>query len=109
MIIPYFNYEISFSLSNKTYFCIGLVVLFMVLANPPIYKLVGGILGLHEYEDKKSYHKYYLVGIHSIIYGLIIYLILSIYNPFKSIHNTKLIHKSIVPKSIIPKSKLFQK
>ena len=94
MIIPYLNYEISFSLSNKTYFCIGLMVLFFILSNPGVYKIVGGIIGLEEYEDNTSYHKYYLLFIHSIVYGIIIYLILTIYNPFASTHPHKLIHKS---------------
>jgi hypothetical protein len=92
MIIPYLNYEISFSLSNKTYFCIGLMVLFLLLANPGVYKIVGGIIGLEKYDDNRSYHKFYLLFIHSIVYCLIIYLLLSLYNPFISTH-TKKIHK----------------
>lgn len=95
MIIPYLNYEISFSLSNKTYFCIGLTVLFLIIANPEFYKIVGGVIGLSNYEDNRSYHKFYLLFIHSIVYGLIIYFVLSIYNPFTTTHShkSKLIHK----------------
>ena len=91
MIIPYLHYEISFS--NKTFFCIGLMVLFLIIANPAFYKIVGSIIGLHNYEDHKSYHKYYLLFIHSIVYAIIIYLVLQIYNPFTSTHPHKLIHK----------------
>jgi len=82
MIIPYINYEISFTISNKTYFCLALIVLYLIVANPGVYKYVGDIIGLRNYEDNRSFHKFYLLFIHAIIYGGIIYVVLSIYNPF---------------------------
>ena len=82
MIIPYFNYEISFTISNKTYFCVFLMMLFLIIANPGTYKIVGDIIGLDGYDDTRSYHRFYLLFIHAIIYGGIIYVVLSIYNPF---------------------------
>jgi len=94
MIIPYLNYEISFSISNKTYFCIFLMLLFLLIGNPGTYKIVGKFIKLEEYDDFRSHHRFYLLLIHSIIYGLIVYIALSIYNPFTSSHKPKLIHKS---------------
>jgi hypothetical protein len=73
------------------------MVLFLIIANPKVYNIVGSIVGLEHNEDNRSNHKYYLLLIHSVVYAAIIFLILSIYNPFKShphiIPKTKLIHK----------------
>lgn len=89
MIIPYLNYEISFSISKKTYFCMFLMILFLLLANPGIYKLIGSYIDLEEYDDFRSHHRHYLLFLHSIVYALLVYIALSIYNPFTSTTNLK--------------------
>jgi hypothetical protein len=91
MIIPYLNYEISFTISKKTYFCIFLMMLFLIIANPGTYKIIGSFIDLKEFDDFESHHRHYLLFIHSIVYALLVYIALSIYNPFTS--NSKLMHK----------------
>jgi len=68
------------------------MVLFLIIANPGTYRIVGDIIGLDGYDDTRSYHRFYLLFIHSIVYVLLIYIVLSIYNPFTSTHKSKLGH-----------------
>ena len=74
------NYIIPFS--SKIYFCIFLMVLYLVIANHGTYKIVGHILGFNEYDNFRSYDRYYLLVIHSIVFSLIVFIVLSFYNPF---------------------------
>ena len=101
MIIPYLNYEISFLVSNKTYFCIFLMLLYLIVANPGTYKIVGNSVGLEKYDDFRSHDRHYLLFVHAIVFAFVVYIALSIYNPFtnipKMIHKSKILHKPKLP------------
>jgi len=63
-----------------------------------VYKFIGENIGLDEYENNRAYHRYYLLIIHSIVYGSIVYLVLLIFKPFTNNKLSKLSKLSNVSK-----------
>jgi len=79
MIIPYINYEIT--ISRNIYFSLMIIAVYAVVAFPDTNKFIGSYLGLEDYDDVTSYDRYYLLIIHSLVMGLLTYILLMIYNP----------------------------
>lgn len=58
----------------------GLLALsFIIVASPPVYRLVSSILSL-EYDDEENNHRYSLLLIHSVVYLLIAFILVNVYD-----------------------------
>lgn len=45
-------------------------IMYLVIASPGVYNIVGGILGLDEYDDASSNHRTLLLFVHGLVYFL---------------------------------------
>jgi len=84
--IPYTKYGFNVSLryvSRKVIFCFLATLLYALLSLPETNKLIGSQIYLSKFDDIDSNDRYYLLIIHSIIYGLLIYILLISYNPYQ--------------------------
>ena len=77
------------------------ILLYLIVANPGTYKIVGSSVGLEKYDDFRSHDRHYLLFVHGIVFAVVVYIALSIYNPFtnipKMIHKSKILHKPKIP------------
>ena len=64
---------------RKLVFSILMGFLFMVVAHPAVYNIVGGILGL-DYDGENNSRTTLLI-VHSIVYALVAFIGVNIYNP----------------------------
>jgi len=69
---------------RKIIFSILIMLLYLVVARPSTYNLVGYIIGLSEYDNPNKEDRDTLLQIHSIVMGLLTFLVLFIYNPMNS-------------------------
>jgi len=67
------------TLSRNVIFCIIASLLYMILSIPEIKDFVGHYIYLSKHDDIESNHRYYLVFIHSILFGCLLYLLLYLY------------------------------
>ena len=79
--IPSTSYGYRFSPSRKLIFCLMATVLYLVLSLPETNKLVGSLLNYQKYDDNESYDRYYLVGIHGVVFFMVVYFMVTLYNP----------------------------
>ena len=79
MKIPYLNYELT--IPRETIFSFMIALVYAFVAFPEINKFIGSHLYLEDYDDVTSNDRYYLLMIHSVVMGLLTYLLLMIYNP----------------------------
>lgn len=56
-----------------------LALSFIIVASPPVYRLVSSILSL-EYDDEENNHRYSLLLIHSVVYLLIAFILVNVYD-----------------------------
>ena len=79
MKIPFTDYEVT--VSRKIYFCFFSMILYLIVAMPDTNKHIGSYLNLPNYDDYNEYDRYYLWFIHSVIYGLLMFVLLILYSP----------------------------
>ena len=92
MKIPFTEYE--FTIPRKLIFCILSMILYLLISMPDTYNFVGKYINLKEYDDYTKRDRYYLWGIHSIAFGLLMFMLLIIYNPNPTIN----LSENIIPK-----------
>ena len=68
----------NFFSNDKLRFCAIAAIMYLVIASPPVYNLVGSILGLHNYDDSKSDHRNILLVVHGIVYFLSTLLLVNV-------------------------------
>jgi len=71
---------------NKLIFALIVGVLYAVVASPELNKIVGGIIGKEEYDNPNRTDRYYLLGLHSVVMSLLVFVLLVFYTPF-TIHH----------------------
>jgi len=86
--IPYTTYRYHFKIPRKILFCMLSTLLYAILSLPETNKLVGHFVDLSQFDDIESHDRYYLLGIHSIVFGILMYALLFMYNP---IHQNKIL------------------
>ena len=99
MKIPIINYE--FTIPRKIIFCLFSMVLYLLVAMPDINKVVGKVFDLNEYDDYTKNDRYYLLLIHTVAFGLLMYIVLMLYNPNPSHISHSLTHHAV--KAPVPK------
>ena len=70
--------------ARKIVFSILIMLLYLVVARPSIYNLVGYIIGLPDYNNSNKEDRDTLLQIHSVVMGLLTFVVLFIYNPMNS-------------------------
>ena len=93
MKIPFTEYE--FTIPRKLIFTVLSMVLYLLISMPDTYNFVGKFINLEEYDDYTKHDRYYLWGIHSIVFGLLMFILLIIYNP----NPTIILTENIIPKN----------
>jgi len=82
--IPYTSYGYNIplpTLSRKVIFCLLASVLYAIISLPETNKLIGSQINLIKFDDIESNDRYYLLAIHSAVFGLVLYGLLTMYNP----------------------------
>lgn len=107
MKIPFIDYE--FTVPRKVIFCALSMVIYLLVAMPDINKIVGKIFDLHDYDDKTKPDRYYLLLIHTVVFGFLMFILLMLYNPNPSHISHSLNHQTShisaqAPKSLVHKS-----
>lgn len=69
---------------RKIVFSILILLIYLVVARPFTYNLVGYIIGLDAYDNPNKEDRDTLLQIHSVVMGLLTFLVLFIYNPMNS-------------------------
>lgn len=69
---------------RKIVFSFIIMLLYLVVARPSTYNLVGYILGLPDYDNPNKEDRDTLLQIHSVVMSLLTFLVLFIYNPMNS-------------------------
>ncbi len=83
--IPYtsYGYNISLPVIPRMFiFCLICSVIYIGLDLPQTKRVVGSITGFSKFDDIDSNDKYYLTLIHGLVFGLVMFLLLKIYNPY---------------------------
>lgn len=83
--IPYTKYSYNINLPKVPrilVFCVLCCLIYIFLSIPQTKRVVGSLTGYNKFDDIDSTDKYYLTIIHSVVFGLLIFLLLKIYNPF---------------------------
>jgi len=65
--------------SRKLTFSFINAILFLVIASPPVYRLVGSIVGL-EYDGENG-SKYTLLFIHTFVFMIVTLISVNVYSP----------------------------
>ena len=91
--IPYTTYGYNLIVPRKIIFCLLASVLYALISLPETNKFIGSYINLTRFDDIESNDRYYLLGIHSIVFGLTMYLLLLVYSPH-TLHTT-------IPKKIM--------
>jgi hypothetical protein len=69
---------------RKIIFSVLIMVVYIIVANPTTYNLVGSIVGLDDYDNANMEDRNYLLYIHSFVMALLTYIVLLIYNPMNA-------------------------
>lgn len=69
---------------RKMVFAVLASVIYVIVARPETYKFVGSILGLDNYDDPFQSDRDILLYIHSVVMGLLIFILLLFYNPMNA-------------------------
>ena len=69
---------------RKIIFSVLIMVVYIIVANPTTYNLVGSIVGLDDYDNENMEDRNYLLYIHSFVMALLTFIILLIYNPMNA-------------------------
>ena len=69
---------------RKIIFSMLIMVVYIIVANPTTYNLVGTIVGLDNYDNANMEDRNYLLYIHSFVMALLTFIILLIYNPMNA-------------------------
>jgi len=64
------------------------MILYLIVAMPDTNKYIGKYLGLNKYDDVTENDRYYLWFIHSIVFALLMFVLLMLYNPNPGIGGT---------------------
>lgn len=95
--IPYTKYGYSIVIPRMFIFCLIISLGYIVISLPETKHFVGSYINLTQHDDVESDDRYYIVFIHGFIYGLLMYLLLRIYNPYSSVTNQVISQKKIIP------------
>lgn len=96
--IPYtrFGYPVTIpSIPRMVVFCLITSLLYIALTIPQTMRLTGSLTELERFDDIDSHDKYYLLAIHSGVFGLLMYLLLNTYNPYVVHHVTHRVAKRV--------------
>ena len=69
---------------RKIIFSVLIMVVYIIVANPTTYNLVGTIVGLDNYDNANMEDRNYLLYIHSFVMALLTFIVLLIYNPMNA-------------------------
>ena len=69
---------------RKVLFSFLIMIVYIVVANPTTYNIVGTIVGLDEYDNPNKEDRNYLLYIHSFVMASLSFLVLLIYNPMNA-------------------------
>ena len=69
---------------RKLIFVLLIMVVYIIVANPTTYNLVGSIVGLDDYDNANMEDRNYLLYIHSFVMALLTFILLLIYNPMNA-------------------------
>ena len=69
---------------RKMLFSFFIVLVYIIVANPTTYNLVGTIVGLDNYDNANMEDRNYLLYIHSFVMALLTFILLFIYNPMNA-------------------------
>ena len=69
---------------RKMLFSFFIVLVYIIVANPTTYNLVGSIVGLDDYDNANMEDRNYLLYIHSFVMALLTFILLFIYNPMNA-------------------------
>jgi hypothetical protein len=69
---------------RKIIFSVLIMVVYIIVANPTTYNLVGSIVGLDDYDNANMEDRNYLLYIHSFVMALLTFIVLLIYNPMNA-------------------------
>ena len=69
---------------RKMLFSFFIVLVYIIVANPTTYNLVGSIVGLDDYDNANMEDRNYLLYIHSFVMALVTFIVLLIYNPMNA-------------------------
>jgi len=93
--IPYTKYKYHFTVPRRIIFSLLATLLYAFLSLPETNMFVGSYIDLSRFDDIESNDRYSLLVIHSIIFGLLLYVLVGVYNPGGT--------GTIIPKKILPK------
>ena len=66
--------------SRKLTFSFINAVLFLLIASPPIYRLIGSIFGL-KYDGEEDNNRISLLFIHSVVFMIVTLITINVYGP----------------------------
>jgi ABC-type spermidine/putrescine transport system permease subunit I len=69
---------------RKLIFVLLIMVVYIIVANPTTYNIVGTIVGLDNYDNANMEDRNYLLYIHSFVMALLTFILLLIYNPMNA-------------------------
>lgn len=69
---------------RKIIFSVLIMVVYIIVANPTTYNLVGTIVGLDNYDNANMEDRNYLLYIHSFVMAILTFIVLLIYNPMNA-------------------------
>ena len=69
---------------RKILFSFFILLVYIIVANPTTYNLVGSIVGLDDYDNANMEDRNYLLYIHSFVMALLTFIVLLIYNPMNA-------------------------
>ena len=83
--IPYTGYGRNVNLPvipRMLLFCCIAGLLYFILSLPQTMRTVGNFSGFSKFDDKDSDDIYYLNVLHGIVYGIVMFVLLKMYNPY---------------------------
>ena len=69
---------------RKMLFSFFIIFIYIIVANPTTYNIVGSIVGLDNYDNANMEDRNYLLYIHSFVMALLTFILLLIYNPMNA-------------------------
>tara|TARA_B100001093_G_C26323909_1_gene798859 strand:+ start:248 stop:553 length:306 start_codon:yes stop_codon:yes gene_type:complete len=94
--IPYTKYSYTFTIPRMLIFYVLTCILYIVISLPETKHFVGSYIQLTKPDDVESNDRYYIVIVHGFVFGLLMYGLLQVYNPYPGL-----------PKQIIPQKKII--
>mgnify|MGYP006192503185 CR=1 FL=1 len=67
------------TLSRPVKFCIVASIIYMIVSFPEMKDFIGHYTSLSKHDDIESNDRYYLVIIHSLLFGCLVYVVLYLY------------------------------